>query len=546
MQDQPHLLELGMARLKLLQTFCIPSLQQQSRAGKFLWVIRTDPHLNDTLKHALQQALLGLDNDTANDNNESSSRPPPPLHHLLLASNDHPNLQVDALLETLTSHHYPEDGYSEERIWSGNVAWARNYVRAAKEEKGAPPALILETRLDADDGLHSTFVEYLDFEARHSGMMMRNSSSRRSTKSGGAAVAAATPVAVATAASPPMWKIWCASRHFEWQYQVDWKKNNQKHKHHHHHHHDDNHQEAKKEEDPVQLPPDPTVGGLVTLRLKACVSSGLTIGYTAGVRVKDLPLSMRHDTLHRHMPMCPKAASKTTTTTTEEQHPDEAAEEVVPLSWQNNVVPPSTACLQFMTLAPTLLRARTPTSAGMWNVLVGATAPVVLSIPTMMMNTTAMNTTAKTLTNAAGTTGTFHNNNNNNSTARATTTTTADATAAATTAVDKTYHKGVLHQEALQDQLWTIAKARFGLTQEAARNVHEYFAQHMQAIARENLMGQCTSGHSCKSSSRMILESILKQTTPTTTITTTTASTTGNAGGGGGGSGDATTGSSAV
>jgi hypothetical protein len=257
----------------------------------------------------------------------------------------------------------------------------------------------------------------------------------------------------------------------------------------------------------------------------------LTIGYTTGVRVKDLPLSMRHDTLHRHMPMCPKAPkTKTTTTTTIVEQPQD--EDVASSSWQSNAVPPSTACLQFMTLAPTLLRARTPTSAGMWNVLVGATAPVVPPTPmTMMMNTTATNTTTTTLRNAT-TTETFHN--------PTTTTTTDEGATAATTAVDKTYHKGVLHQEALQDQLWIITKARFGLTQEAARNVHEYFAQHMQAIARENLMGQCTSGHSCKSSSRMILESILKQTTPTMTTTTAAIVNTGGAGG------SATTGGSTV
>jgi hypothetical protein len=84
----------------------------------------------------------------------------------------------------------------------------------------------------------------------------------------------------------------------------------------------------------------------------------------------------------------------------------------------------------------------------------------------------------------------------------------------------------------LQDQLWIIAKAQFGLTQEAARNVHEYFAQHMQAIAHENLVGQCTLGHSRKSSSHMILESILKQTTPTMTTTTTAMVNTGGASGG--------------
>jgi len=52
MQEQGHLKALGRARLYLFQTFCLPSMVQQS-TQQFLWIIKTDPQLDPTLLREL-------------------------------------------------------------------------------------------------------------------------------------------------------------------------------------------------------------------------------------------------------------------------------------------------------------------------------------------------------------------------------------------------------------------------------------------------------------------------------------------------------------
>ncbi len=47
MQEQGPLETLGMARLKLFQTFCLPSMVQQS-SQEFFWIIKTDPQFTTT------------------------------------------------------------------------------------------------------------------------------------------------------------------------------------------------------------------------------------------------------------------------------------------------------------------------------------------------------------------------------------------------------------------------------------------------------------------------------------------------------------------
>ena len=56
MQHQPHLIHLGLARLELMKSFTIESLVQQT-SQNFLWVIRTDPNLNATLKEPILDFL---------------------------------------------------------------------------------------------------------------------------------------------------------------------------------------------------------------------------------------------------------------------------------------------------------------------------------------------------------------------------------------------------------------------------------------------------------------------------------------------------------
>jgi hypothetical protein len=280
---------------------------------------------------------------------ESSTLP----RYLLIASNDNPPSQYHDL--TTTSHaNYPND----QMIWSGNWKDAQEYLQ------GNNSGRILETRLDADDGLHALFVETIQQDALSSFDFAKST-----------------------------WRIWCAGRHVEWQYQTAWNEDNQY-----------------------------GSGSLVTLHFLGCITAGLTTGYSRTSDKKTLTYpTTKHQSLYGSVPHC---------------HHDHH---------QSN-------CLSFLHLTPLALRARTPTSAGMLNILWGG------------------NYTSK---------------------------------------MNKKYAQGASKQHSFQDQLWLVAEKLFGFSRETARDLHKYLEENMLAIATDNLKGQCTEGHSCKNSSQELLQAIV-------------------------------------
>jgi hypothetical protein len=326
MQDQPHLIDLGLARLELLKEFPLVSLRQQT-SQDFVWVIRTDPNLNETLKENLINTL------------ESHDR------HLLVASNDNPNIQTDDLLNLDTGS-----------IWSGNYHEFTNYLSLAKSSG----SVVLESRLDADDALHKDFVKTVQESAN-----------------------------AYFTSTEAFWKIWCASCHVEWQYRAMWETES------------------------------PEIGAILSIKDSECISTGLTIGYHRDLNAHRIP-HMKHDKLANFVPSCKKQKKE---------------------------------CLDFVNLIPTALRARTPTSAGMLNILLKA--------------------------NKGGT--------------------------------NRKYEKaGAGNQAGLQFRLWQLIETVFGFTEESARRVHSHLERNMRAIAIDNLKGQCTTGHSCKESSKLTLETIIE------------------------------------
>ncbi len=324
MQNQPDLLDLGLARLELFKEFTLQSLHLQS-SRNFLWVIRTDPHLDAALRQSLLESLSIVDN------------------HLLIASNENPNVQSHDITSV-----------DPTIVWSGDLERAKRYLR---QETNAQTNIILESRLDADDALHVDFVQHVQ----------------------GVALAELPKEAA-------QWKIWCASHHIEWQYH--------------------------SATDTI----DTTSGVLLSMKDSVCVSAGLTIGYTEGVRVHDLP-PIKHQQLAKTLRSCKKHKSK---------------------------------CLAFINLFPTALRARTPTSAGMLNVLLGKRVKV-----------------------------------------------------------DGRYVKGAKKQETVQSQLWSVATPRFGFSPEQGSRLRAYLKEHLRSIAADNLRGQCSAGHSCKESSKVLLQAIV-------------------------------------
>jgi hypothetical protein len=76
MQDQGSLVALARARLELFKTFCLPTLKHQT-SQRFLWIIRTDPNLNATVR----DETVALLKDYPNFYLVASNKSPFPTKH---------------------------------------------------------------------------------------------------------------------------------------------------------------------------------------------------------------------------------------------------------------------------------------------------------------------------------------------------------------------------------------------------------------------------------------------------------------------------------
>ena len=350
MQNQPNLTYLGEARLNLFQHFFIQSLEKQTSTN-FVCIIRTDPQLHPTLKRHIIDIL------------ESSN-----LNCILIASNEIPKSQYQ---DILYGNVQPTD------IWSGSFDNIRQYLRIdeSNTDNDILPPRIIETRLDADDGLHMTFVETIQEEATEQYNF-----------------------------DPRTWRLWCIGNHAEWQYQSIWSVSP--------HENDD-------------------AGSIIALQVNYCVTAGLSIAFLGEKQsMEEMPSTMKHEKLLKTK-QCPKhkdtKKDKTTSTTAI-----------------------STNCRSFVPMIMGALRARTPTSAGMLNLVINGTS------------------------------------------------------------LNKKYISGATKQKDVQNQLWWAAKRLFGFSKRNARDINDYMKDRVKEIAKDNLDGQCTRGHSCKNSSQILLKSILE------------------------------------
>ena len=155
MQHQPDLVELGLARLKLFQTFTLPAMEAQINKG-FTWLIRTDPLLHEDLKRPFLDCIL---NSTVKD------------RVILFAQNSNPGSFHQSSL------------VNETDVWIGSLERYQNLVTQAKQKEIA----VLETSLDADDAIPHDFIDYIHREA------------------------------VAHLTDPKDWMYWCTHYHMEWQ-----------------------------------------------------------------------------------------------------------------------------------------------------------------------------------------------------------------------------------------------------------------------------------------------------------------------------------------
>jgi len=323
-QNQPNLLALGRARLLLFQTFCLPTMVAQT-TQKFLWIIHTDPHLHHSLRTELVDML----------------RPYP--HFYLIGTNVNMNLDSNQ-----TSWKDGDQGQLllQSPIYTGDVTLLQQAHGMRNDVQ-----LLLETRLDADDGLHSNYLDIVQSSA----LVLFTTTEEES--------------------SPPPFMYWCSKRHLEW-----------------------------------------FLGNVIQAveHSKLCISAGITVGYRntliaggrTGAATAVLVPRYSHDVLYKSL---------------------------IRDGYGNS-------CLTFITELPfCAIRSRTPTSAGMKDILV----------PSTRSSTSSMN------------------------------------------------------------KLWNIAKDTFHIT--STEQVETYFNNHLVEIAKDNLAGQCTNGHSCKMKAKEELQRLIEQ-----------------------------------
>lgn len=158
MQEQGHLYTLAMARLHLFETFCLPSMIHQT-SQDFLWIVKTDPKLDERVKSQLVELL----------------KPYP--HFYLVGSNNNFGTEGGSWRDGSEGTDILES--DTRKVYTGHVEWLQQ-AHALRENRP-----ILETRLDADDGIHKLFLQYVQYSA--SKLLYKKK-----------------------------WLYWCSRRHVEW------------------------------------------------------------------------------------------------------------------------------------------------------------------------------------------------------------------------------------------------------------------------------------------------------------------------------------------
>ena len=221
MQNQGKFSMLARARLELFKEFCLPTMVNQT-SQKYLWIIKTDPELDlDVLKDLVD--LL---------------RPYP--HFFLVASNDNFLIGKDskpggwrggeAAKEILGSN-----------IFCGDISLLRG---ASRYE---PDQIVLETRLDSDDGLNINYLKTVQDAATK--VVISNISIEEGLEDQGQ-----------KERRRAHWMYWCARRHIEW------------------------HWDGQLDEGQVNsIEHD-----------RYCITAGLTVAFGVGAQVDSILMSQHH------------------------------------------------------------------------------------------------------------------------------------------------------------------------------------------------------------------------------------------------------------
>lgn len=161
MQGQSNLTALAKARLQLFETFCLPTMLNQN-VDNFLWFVMTDPQLDP---ESLRDLRLLLE----------------PYPNFYLATSHAQTLTPLNLTTIMSAESHESDTNGHQNLLlTGDIELLQKQILDPSR------SLLLETRLDADDGLHFSTLSHLQ------------------------KIAKALPV------DTEGWQIICSNIHFEW------------------------------------------------------------------------------------------------------------------------------------------------------------------------------------------------------------------------------------------------------------------------------------------------------------------------------------------
>ena len=429
MQEQGSLTALAWARLLLFQVFCLPTITRQS-SQNFLWIIKTDPHLH---KEVLKYMISLLE----------------PYHNIYLIGSN-----VNFLVNQQVTGLWRESEIQELQSGTGKHIYTGHRQRLALAMALANQFTILESRLDADDGLHKDYMKYIQQQAMEVFQDDQSQQQQQQQK-------------------PKLrYKYWCSRRILEWHWQLQ-SSHRPEHKLQRQSGVVPNDAHAQEEEDQehhIFHDHDGTVQFMVNSKM--CITPGITVGYPAGVSEFDIPV-VQHDKLMQTI-----HANKT----------DRPCGADDPLD-----------CISVVEeFTFDAIRSRTPTSAGMAEVLL-------LSKNTNNQNDN-MDKKQDTIPQRR------HHHHHQDSAAAAVDI--AGRRSSSTTTTTK--HDSLAQMDEstpwMQYSYWHFLYNSFGIVRDQVMYVQNYLqGEHLYAIAHDNLSGQCTTFHSCKVGYSNLLSVIKKQ-----------------------------------
>lgn len=329
MQEQNDLLYLGEARLALFKIFCLSTMIEQTTQN-FIWLIKTDPNLNQKL---LQQLIDSIIIPNTNNNNNNKFRG----NIYIIGSNVNYRL-LDNNKTSVTTPGAWRDGVepfelTKTNIYTGNRTILEWYMSLQSKLP------LLETRIDADDGLHTSFIHTIQQKAYQQFYYTNtiNTIAKQTQEQQQQKEPQINPTV--------KWMYWCSRRHIEWHWTdtnyfslgIDTTTNGN----------DDDNGSSRISSEALSKMLE-TYGVIQGIQHTAlCITPGITVGYNVGTSEVSVPV-YSHDQLYNKI-----------------KHPIDDNEKHMNDCGINN---PSD-CLQFIeTFIFEAIRSRTPTSAGMLRV----------------------------------------------------------------------------------------------------------------------------------------------------------------------------------